>query len=156
MSESESTESDTKKRRTEDELFKIFRKSKKVGRSPEKEEVKEEYKKSKKKECGKKDEDEIKNLCMEMLKEIKAIKINQEKTNEEMKEIRLEIKQMNEKWENKCKKLEERVDSLEKKTEILEKEKRRTNLVIKGLDVCVKTRKRLIGRWSLNMEREVD
>ncbi|KAF5284870.1 hypothetical protein FQR65_LT13386 [Abscondita terminalis] len=73
---------------------------------------------------------------MEMLKEIKAIKINQEKTNEEMKEIRLEIKQMNEKWENKCKKLEERVDSLERKTEILEKEKRRKNLVIKGLEVC--------------------
>ncbi|KAF5307105.1 hypothetical protein FQR65_LT18462 [Abscondita terminalis] len=96
----------------------------------------EEYKKSKKEECGKKDEDEIKNLCMEMLKEIKAIKINQEKTNEEMKEIRLEITQMNKKWENKCKKLEKRVDGLERKIEILEKEKSRKNLVIKGLEVC--------------------
>ncbi|KAF5291446.1 hypothetical protein FQR65_LT01757 [Abscondita terminalis] len=82
MSESEGSLSETKKRRTEEELYKVFRKSKKVGRSPEKADERREEKSRVEKSTGRtEDDEEIRNIWKEMLKEIKEIKLNQRKTS---------------------------------------------------------------------------
>ncbi|KAF5294499.1 hypothetical protein FQR65_LT01625 [Abscondita terminalis] len=138
MSESEYTDSEARKGKTEEELFKVFRTTKKMVKSPEKDK-KSEKKRQKKEEKERQEEEGIRDLCVEILKEIKLIKVSQEKMNEEMKELRAEMKMMNDKWKNKCKKLEEKVENWEIIVENMERErerereKRRTNLVLTAM-----------------------
>ncbi|KAF5287656.1 hypothetical protein FQR65_LT12184 [Abscondita terminalis] len=136
MSESEGSLSETKKRRTEEELYKVLRKSKKVGRSPGKADERREEKSRDEKSTGRtEDDEEIRNLWKEMLKEIKEIKLNQVKTNEEINEMKKEMKKISERLEQKCKTLEEKCESLERRVEFLEKEDKKKNLVIKGVEI---------------------
>ncbi|KAF5303687.1 hypothetical protein FQR65_LT00831 [Abscondita terminalis] len=162
MSESEGSLSETKKRRTEEELYKVFRKSKKVGRSPEKADERREEKSRVEKSTGRtEDDEEIRNIWKEMLKEIKEIKLNQVKTNEEIKEMKEEMKKISERLEQKCKTLEEKCESLERRVEFLEKEDKKKNLVIKGVDIKggrKEIRKEIEGmiKETLGIEKKIE
>ncbi|KAF5281116.1 hypothetical protein FQR65_LT02982 [Abscondita terminalis] len=95
-----------------------------VIRSLKKYEDKEMELQSSGKEYSEREEEGLRHLCKEMLKEIWSIKEGQEKTNAEIRNMRVDISKMNEKREEKFKKLGERIYNLEKRMDSMEKEKK--------------------------------
>lgn len=125
MSDSEENFSDNKRRR--DESNDAFHKSKKVYRTPNKNEK------------GLNGLAEMKEMMEKMMEQMKT---NQQEVIEKMKEnqtemraLRKEMKETNERWEQKYKQLENRLLETEKRLETLESEKRKTNIVVTGIQM---------------------
>lgn len=130
MSDAESVDSDTKKRKGEN--YEIFRKSKKTERSPAREDKR-------------RSETDIMEICKQMLEEIKQVRKDQkemrkelEDSNNETRTLRDAITAINQKWEQKYEEMENKFQKLEKRMENLEKEKRKNNIVVTGMNIDVK------------------
>lgn len=72
------------------------------------------------------DMDEVKDMLREMMKTI-------QQNTEENKELREEIRRNQKMWDKEKRKLEGRIDILEGRLEAMDKEKRKCNVIIKGL-----------------------
>lgn len=104
-----------------------FDRSKKTIRTPEQKRAEAERGKNK---AHNMDPSDVKQMFETLMSEIRK---NTSEIKKEMQEIRNAFKQKEEKWEKEREQLETRIGILEDKIEKEEKEKRRNNIVIKGL-----------------------
>lgn len=129
---------DSKEDRIDSDTYSIFRKSKRTLRSPEQRKLGEERKGKEKQHKYKTDVEEIEKMeeLKEMIKEMmKEMKKNADELKEEIKEIKHEMRRKEEKWdEEKCQ-LMKRIETLEFKAEKEEKQKRKNNIIIRGITV---------------------
>lgn len=122
----EYTTDEGKRKRSEDTKEEVGQKSKKILRSPRKEESKD---------AREKQDKEVKGFMKEILSELREIRKEQREYREEIKEIReenhkmqVEMKELKEKLEN--------MEVIEEKMEKIEREWKRNNLILKGLEVA--------------------
>lgn len=107
----------------------VFRKSRKVNRTPPKEtniNKEQSYQEEESME-------EIKNMFREIKEELQNMSIKVETTNEEVKEMRTEINKLKEEWKQEKKELIEELGKTQRRLEVLEKDKIRNNLTITGI-----------------------
>lgn len=100
----------------------VFKRSRKIIRSPQKSTSTTEVTK----ESSMGDLKEIKDMMKTMMDEIRS-------NTDENRKLRKEMREKEEKWETEKKELVGRIEQLESKWERLEKEKRRCNIVVKGV-----------------------
>lgn len=120
----------------------IFKKSKKIIRSPEQRIAEKERNKKQQQPCVSSEnrENRENSESMEELKElmkqiIRDMAQNTSDLKEEIREIKQEMKNKEERWELEKHQLMERVEILENKLEIGEKLKRKNNIVLKGVRI---------------------
>lgn len=99
----------------------VFKRSRLVIRSPKEEEILKGKSKPKMEELQ-----EIRQLMQGMAEELR-------KNTEENRKLRTEMREREEQWRNERNQLTERIENLEFKVERMEKEKKRGNVVIKGV-----------------------
>lgn len=117
----------------------VFKRSKVINRTP----VKGDYEVGKHREVKNVEEQIDLYKIMDMLREIKGdIKRDNEQLknelkmqNEQIKELKEEIRKGELKWQEERKELTQRIETLEGKLEKQEKERKKNNIVIKGLKV---------------------
>lgn len=109
---------------TEEER-KTFAKSKKIVRTPEKANWKKTYTEGQTRE-EKENMEEMKAMMSEMMQQMQL-------NIEENRRLREEMKKDNEKWKEERKQLTDRIDKLEERIEAMDREKRKCNIIIKGL-----------------------
>lgn len=130
---------------------KVFNKSKKILRSPEQRRILEEKEKREEeqqninktkpatqdqKKMDQETKKEIQNMMKYVLEEMKNEMIKkQEELMEELKEMRKEMKRKEEKWEEEREQLISRIEILENRQESEEREKKKNNIVVKGLSI---------------------
>lgn len=168
--DSESTDDTKRKRGEEDEI--VFSKSKKISRTPVKEkhnignvnvdmaELKElmtdmikEHKNTKKEQEGTQD------VLREMLNEIKEIRSeNKEmkkhfaKLEKENEQLKVEMKELKDNMEN----MKQKLEHLDKGNERFEREKRRKNIIVKGLKMDGKDSRELINGMQEFIKANMD
>lgn len=121
---------------TSNNYYEVFRKSKRILRSPEQSKKdKEETKQQETKHSivGKNEEmEDMREMIKEILHEVKT---TIPELKNEIRELKNELKQREEKWEKERSALEKRIENLEARAESEEKEKRKNNIIIKGLQL---------------------
>lgn len=105
----------------EEEL--IFGRCKKVIRSPEYRQIE-----NKKKESDTTNMEEIKEMIKQLMEEVK-------RNGSEIRALKEEMKKKEEKWEKEKQKMNEKIENLEGKIEKFERDKKKNNIVIKGISI---------------------
>lgn len=122
--EEASSTDDGKRKREEGTEESPFVKSRKTHRSPPKKTVLGE-------QVTKKDLNELKTMFLSMMNEIKEMKQDQRSLIEETKGLREEVESL--KGENEL--MKRRIQEMELRMEREDKEKRRNNVIVKGIDL---------------------
>lgn len=117
---SDECSSEDKKRKAEEEMLEVFRKNKKLLRSPVQDKKKQEEKLEK-----------ITELVKEVLKEVKEVKQKQTELQEDIKEI----KQENSKLRYENNEIRKEMESLKDTVEKLEKQRIKNNIIVTGMPI---------------------
>lgn len=120
-----------------EEDTKIFERSKRTARSPP------QYNTVVEKHITEENMEEMKQMMKQMMEMIKT-------NTEENKSLREEMRRKEEKWESEKLQLEKRIETLENRLEEQEKERRRCNIVIKGMTERQTYNQQEIKEWFKN------
>jgi hypothetical protein len=101
---------------------KLFRGGTQVGRTQLKQEKTED-----------RNMEEIKQILLELSREVKEMRNDISQNNKEMKSLREDVRTMQVNWEKEKLDLEEKITKTEEKIEKLEKDKIRNNLIVTGM-----------------------
>ncbi|KAJ3629965.1 hypothetical protein MTP99_014325 [Tenebrio molitor] len=77
--------------------------------------------------------EEIKQILLELSREVKEMRNDINQNNEEMRSLREDVRTMQVNWEKEKLDLEEKITKTEEKIENLEKDKIRNNLIVTGM-----------------------
>ncbi|XP_068900559.1 ribonuclease Y-like [Tenebrio molitor] len=77
--------------------------------------------------------EEIKQILLELSREVKEMRNDISQNNKEMKSLREDVRTMQVNWEKEKLDLEEKITKTEEKIEKLEKDKIRNNLIVTGM-----------------------
>lgn len=141
----------------EQEYEKIFNRSKKIIRSPEQRKREEEARnKTEISEAVKVDKqsmEDIKQMIQEMMKQMDQ---NTKDLKQEIREIKLEMERKEATWGKEKKVLLDRIEKLENKYEVEEKQKKKKNLVIKGLKLAHNMEEDVKKLFSEQLQSQVE
>jgi hypothetical protein len=100
--------------------------------------------------------EEIKQILLELSREVKEMRNDISQNNKEMKSLREDVRTMQVNWEKEKLDLEEKIMKTEEKIEKLEKDKIRNNLIVTGMRMETEDEELLRNTMEKNDKQRVE